>query len=138
MEIKLQSFNSSIPIKILRVDYWGGKMKSPIKFVKLESNNNPIDQFVFDKMTQKIAAEAHISPTIVKKYSQRAITGWEQKTGHSIVNLCHMTSVDRSTNIYNILDELRHSLEPFVPSVKTLDKSMCIASISMELMLKQF
>lgn len=110
-------------------------MKNPVRFVSMESDEDSYDMFLFEKMASKIAHEAQISPTIVKKYSQRAIKEWEERTGQVFINLVKMTSVDRSENVYNILSDLRHSLEPFVPSVKTLDKSMSIASVSLELIL---
>ena len=84
-------------------------------------------------MSHKIAVEAQISPEIVKNYSKIAIEQWEQNTGRSIAKLFTMQSADRSANIYNILDHLRNSLSPIIMSVKTLDKTMCIANVSMEL-----
>lgn len=84
-------------------------------------------------MSHKIAVEAQISPEIVKNYSKEAIEQWEQKTGRSIAKLYTMQSADRSAQIYNILDNLRDSLSPIIVSVKALDKTMCIASVSMEL-----
>lgn len=110
-------------------------MKNPIRFVSLESDGDRYDSFLFEKMASKIAHEARISPTIVKEYSKRAIKEWEKKTGQIFTNLVKMSSLDRSENVYHILSDLRHSLEPYVPSVKTLDKSMSIASVSIEIML---
>ena len=106
-------------------------MKNPARFVRL-------DKFVLDRMADKIAKNAHISPNIVKKYSDRAIGDWEQKTGQNLSSLLRMSSVDRSANLDNIVADLRHSLGDIVPSVKTLDKSMCIASVSLEIMFNRF
>ena len=110
-------------------------MNKPVKFVNIDSNQVIMDNYLLEKMAHKIASEAHISPNVVSKYSQQAIIDWEHRTGQSIVNLAKMSSVDRSANLYNILNDFRSLLEPIVPSVKILDKSMCIASVSMEIML---
>ena len=111
-------------------------MKNPVKFVAKNQKRNEMelfDGYIFNDMSHKIAVEAQISPEIVKNYSKSAIEQWEQMTGRSVAKLYTMQSADRSANIYNILDHLRNSLSPIIVSVKTLDKTMCIASVSMEL-----
>ena len=104
------------------------------KFVARENLEKLTEDYLFNNMSHKIAAEAHISPNIVKSFSKAAFCQWEERTGRSIQNLFSMQSVDRSANIYAILNDLRDSLSPIIMSVKRLDKTMCIASVSMELM----
>lgn len=95
---------------------------------------DPETDYAFEKMIQKISFEAKISPQLLRKYGGKAFYDWETQTGKSVTTLSSMKSEDRSSNIYSILDKFRHSLEPIVPSVKRLDKTMCIASVSMEIM----
>ena len=95
---------------------------------------DPETNYAFEKMIQKISFEAKISPQLLRKYGGKAFNEWEVQTGKSLLTLNEMKSEDRSANIYTILDKFRHSLEPIIPSVKRLDKTMCIASVSLEIM----
>lgn len=101
----------------------------------METEPTKIDPYILDEMAEKIASQAHLSPNIVKKYGEEAILNWEKATGLSISCLMKMSSLDRTAYVNKIIETLRCSLQPLVPSLKTLNKSMCIASVSMELML---
>ncbi len=90
--------------------------------------------YAFDAMIQKISTEAKISPALVRKYGGQAFQDWESQTGRNLSALVGMKSEDRSANIYTILEKFRTSMEPIIPSVKKLDKTMCIASVSLEIM----
>ncbi|UYP47772.1 hypothetical protein NEF87_004057 [Candidatus Lokiarchaeum ossiferum] len=101
---------------------------------KADRQLDPELDYAFEKMIQKISFEAKISPQLLRKYGGEAFKDWESKTGKPISSLNAMKPEDRSSNIYAILDKFRHSLEHIVPSVRKMDKTMCIASVSMEIM----
>ena len=103
------------------------------KFIN-EKGPDPLKNYAFTSMMEKVSSHAQVSPELVKKYGMAAFKNWEEKTGRPISNLFTMKSEDRSSNIYSILNNFRESLNPIVLSVRKMDKIMCVASVSLEIL----
>ena len=99
-----------------------------------ENKEDPLKAYAFTSMMEKVSEHAQVSPELVKQYGEAAFKSWEKKTGRPISNLYTMKSEDRSSNIYGILNNFRESLNPIVLSVRKMDKIMCVASVSLEIL----
>jgi hypothetical protein len=110
-------------------------MKHTTRFILQEESNNPLDGYLFYQMAYKIALEACVSPWLVQKISKKAISQWEETTGKSIKELGKLHPEDRAEEIYKILEYVERSLAKMVRSQKHIEKSISIATVSMELML---
>ena len=99
-----------------------------------ENKPDPLSTYAFTSMMEKVSSHAQVSPELVKKYGMAAFKHWEEKTGRPITNLFSMKPEDRSSNIYTILNNFRESLTPIVLSVRKMDKIMCVASVSLEIL----
>jgi len=103
------------------------------KFIN-ENKEDPLKAYAFTSMMEKVSEHAQISPELVKQYGQAAFKSWEERTGRPITNLFSLKPEDRSSNIYDILNIFRKSLDPIVLSVRKMDKIMCVASVSLEIL----
>lgn len=103
------------------------------KFIN-ENSADPLKSYAFTSMMEKVSEHAQISPELVKQYGEAAFKNWEKKTGRPITNLFSLKPEDRSSNIYAILNSFRESLDPIVLSVRKMDKIMCVASVSLEIL----
>jgi len=108
-------------------------MAPKTKFIN-ENNFYPLKEYAFTSMMEKVSAQARVSPELVKQYGVAAFKNWEKKTGREITNLLSMKPEDRSSNLYSILNNFRESLDPIVLSVRKMDKIMCMASVSLEIL----
>ena len=86
----------------------------------------------FEQMLQDISAKARISPELVRKYTKKALTGWEKKTGKDVLTLFTTTPTQRRWEIDKMVADLRDHLRPIVFSRKKLDQVMEIATDSIE------
>jgi hypothetical protein len=92
------------------------------------------NNYTFQQMLQKISMEVKISPQLISKYSLLAFQNWETHTGKSLAWLSNLHSEDRSAHIYMILDLFRQSLDSLYLDKKALDRTLHLASVSMELL----
>jgi len=89
--------------------------------------------YAFETMLQKISTLTRVSPELVRKYGIASFNEWQKKTGLTVNSLSNMKSEDRCFHIYDMLDLFRNRLETVIFSVKDLDKSLSIASITYEI-----
>lgn len=92
----------------------------------------------FEKMIQEISAKASVSPELVRKCSETALTEWENVGGKDVLTLFTARPDYRSIEIDKMLDKLRDKLRPIIFSRKKLDRSIEIASKALETMYKIF
>ena len=86
----------------------------------------------YEQMLQDMSAKASISPELVRKYTKKALTNWEKKSGQDVLTLFTTTPTQRRWEIDKMIADLRDHLRPIVFSQKKLDQVMEIATDSIE------
>ncbi|MHA1775585.1 MAG: hypothetical protein ACTSWC_02355 [Promethearchaeota archaeon] len=105
-----------------------------VNFNRFIATSRRFDNVTFQQMVEKISATAHVSPTLIWRYSMNALEEWTKTTGKNMDHLYCMRNLDRSSNISDILKKFQEKVEPLIDSPKMLNKTLCIANVGYELM----